>query len=148
MARPEKYNTYNEQDIHNIMTLYATSGNYAEVSKELNIPYDSVRSIVLRNIESDYFKELQNEKRNEFNIKASKIIDKAMKRLDKELDNQDKIPVNSLSTVIGTLHDKMNNISSDGKVLGTPSINIKVIDNSNLEKAMYQSEEDRSGKLE
>ena len=34
------------------------------------------------------------------------ILNKAINRLDRELDIQDTIPVNQLSTVIGTLYDK------------------------------------------
>lgn len=60
-----------------------------------------------------------------------------MVRLDKELDNDKPIPINNLSVVIGTLHDKINNVGSEIKVVGTPDIEVKVVDNSNLEKVMF-----------
>ena len=66
-----------------------------------------------------------------------------MERLLKELDSEDKIAVNNSSTVIGTLYDKKK-IEQVGKVeTGTPEVNINIIDNSVLEKALYEEEEEK-----
>lgn len=137
MPRPTEYNKYTHQDIYNIIASYETTGNFGVTAKELGFPEISVRDIYYRNYEKDEFIEFRQKKRAEFNAKASKIIDKALNRLDIELDGEKPIPVNSLSTVIGTLHDKINNVGSEIKVVGTPDIEVKVIDNSNLEKVMY-----------
>ena len=137
MPRPKEYNVYTNEDIENVIANWWVTGKYSETSRQLNIPESSVRRIILDNKDSAFFKEIELEKRIEFNTKASKIIDKAMVRLDKELDNDKPIPINSLSVVIGTLHDKINNVGSEIKVIGTPDIEVKVVDNSNLEKVMY-----------
>ena len=137
MPRPTEYNKYTHQDIYNIIASYETTGNFGVTAKELGFPEISVRDIYYRNYEKDEFIEFRQKKRAEFNAKASKIIDKALNRLDIELDGEKPIPVNSLSTVIGTLHDKINNVGSEIKVVGTPDIEVKVVDNSNLEKVMY-----------
>lgn len=137
MPRPTEYNKYTHQDIYNIIASYETTGNFGVTAKELGFPEISVRDIYYRNYEKDEFIEFRQKKRAEFNAKASKIIDKALNRLDMELDGDKPIPVNSLSTVIGTLHDKINNVGSEIKVIGTPDIEVKVVDNSSLEKVMY-----------
>lgn len=137
MPRPTEYNKYTHQDIYNIIASYETTGNFGVTAKELGFPEISVRDIYYRNYEKDEFIEFRHKKRAEFNDKASKIIEQALNRLTKELETQDKIPVNSLSTVIGTLHDKINNVGSEIKVVGTPDIEVKVVDNSNLEKVMF-----------
>ena len=142
MPRPKEYNVYTNEDIENVIANWWVTGKYSETSRQLNIPESSVRRIILDNKDSAFFKEIELEKRIEFNTKASKIIDKAMVRLDKELDNDKPIPINSLSVVIGTLHDKINNVGSEIKVIGTPDIEVKVVDNSSLEKVMY-SEDDK-----
>lgn len=137
MPRPKEYNVYTNKDIENVIANWWVTGKYSETSRQLNIPESSVRRIILDNKDSSFFKEIELEKRIEFNTKASKIIDKAMVRLDKELDNDKPIPINNLSVVIGTLHDKINNAGSEIKVIGTPDIEVKVVDNSSLEKVMY-----------
>lgn len=137
MPRPKEYNVYTNKDIENVIANWWVTGKYSETSRQLNIPESSVRRIILDNKDSTFFKEIELEKRIEFNTKASKIIDKAMVRLDKELDNDKPIPINNLSVVIGTLHDKINNVGSEIKVVGTPDIEVKVVDNSSLEKVMY-----------
>lgn len=137
MPRPKEYNVYTNEDIENVIANWWVTGKYSETSRQLNIPESSVRRIILDNKDSTFFKEIELEKRIEFNTKASKIIDKAMVRLDKELDNDKPIPINNLSVVIGTLHDKINNVGSEIKVVGTPDIEVKVVDNSSLEKVMY-----------
>lgn len=136
--------TTDAQTIYNIMSSYFETRNYAQTSRDLNVPESTVEKLVKEHIKDKEFMELWAKKKEDFATKADMLIYKAMDRLNKELDSQDKISVNNLSTVIGTLYDKRT-IANNG---GTPSIDIKVIDNSNLEKAMYQSEEDRSGKLE
>ena len=49
---------------------------------------------------------VSDEKKEEFADKASRIIDKALKRLERAIDEEEYIPVNQLTTAIGTLYDK------------------------------------------
>ena len=132
--------TYSKQDIYNIIASYEATGNFEETARQLGFPRESIRDIYYRNYDKEEYTEFRLKKKAEFNDKASKIIEQALDRLTKELETQDKIPVNSLSTVIGTLHDKINNVGSEIKVVGTPDIEVKVVDNSNLEKVMYSDE--------
>lgn len=87
--------------------------------------YGTVEDIYKRNIDKEEFTKLRKEKTEEFAEKASKIIDKALKRLEQALDDkEEKIPVNNLSTVIGTLYDKR--ALAEGKSTVNADINIKM----------------------
>ena len=136
MERPKEYHKYTKEDIYNIVASYEMTGSFEQTAKELGFPRKSVSDIYYANVDKDEFIEFRLKKKAEFNDKASKIIQKAMNRLEKELDSEKPIPVNNLSTVIGTLHDKMN-MTTNVVQVGTPQIEIKVVDNSNLEKVMY-----------
>lgn len=103
MARGKKTDT---QTIYKIMQLYFTYGNFTDVSNELDVPESTVRDIVNNNKDKPEFAELRDKTRRKFSKDFERIIDKAIKRLDREIDEQDKIPVSQLSTVVGTLYDK------------------------------------------
>lgn len=104
MAKGKK--TDNET-IYKIMVSVFSTGNFSETSRQLDVPVGTVEDIYKRNINKEEFVKLRKEKTEEFADKASIIIDKALKRLEEALDDkEDKIPVNNLSTVIGTLYDK------------------------------------------
>lgn len=52
-----------------------------------------------------------------------------------------KLMLNSMSeitTSMGTIYDKVNKVNDPGE-LKTPVVEVKVVDNSNLEKAMYET---------
>ena len=95
------------EDIYRVMTSYAVTRNNMETSRQLGIPESTVRQIVLDNKDKDEFRKLCEEKENEFSKKASRIIDKILARIDKEIDDDEKeIPLNHLTTAMGTLYDK------------------------------------------
>ena len=123
------------QTIYNIMDSYFETRSYAQTGRNLGIPDSTVEKLVKEHIKDQEFRELWDKKKEDFATKADLLIYKAMDRLNKELDSEDKISVNNLSTVIGTLYDKRT-IANNG---GTPNVEIKIVDNSNLEKAMYDS---------
>lgn len=104
MARGEQLDI---ETVFKIMQLYFITDNMNEVSRSLNIPYTTVFDTIKRNQDKEEFVKLREETRKQFSNKATRIIDKALNRIDKELDEQDTIPVNQLSTVIGTLFDKV-----------------------------------------
>ena len=104
MARGEQLDI---ETVFKIMQLYYITDNMNEVSRSLNIPYTTVFDTIKRNQDKEEFVKLRQETRKQFSNKATRIIDKALNRIDKELDEQDTIPVNQLSTVIGTLFDKV-----------------------------------------
>ena len=95
------------ETIYKIMISMFTTNNSAETSRQLKIPERTVRDIYEKNKDKQEFAELRIKKQDDFIEKATRIIDKALNRLEKSLDNNDeKIPVNNLSTVLGTLYDK------------------------------------------
>ena len=135
------YRKYNTQDIMNIMCVYFDTRSYTETSKTLGFPITSIKYIVDKHIEEPEFVNIRKEKENKFVEKVDHIIFKALNKLNKELEEQEHIPVNQLTTAIGTLYDKKT-IAQTG-ILGndTPSVQINIIDNSNLESTLYEEEE-------
>ena len=122
MAKGKK--TDNET-IYKVMLSYITTRNYSETARQLDMPESTVRKIIDDNKDKEEFAKLCEEKREEFAEKATRLIDKALNRLEKALDDdKEKIPVNNLSTVIGTLYDKKN--LSEGKATVNADINIKM----------------------
>lgn len=93
--------------VYQIMASWAITDNVNETAKQLGYPESTVRKIVKANKDKPEFAKLCEEKRNNFSKKADGIINKALNRLERDIDNEDKdIPVNHLTTVIGTLTDK------------------------------------------
>jgi hypothetical protein len=138
MARGKKTD---EQTIYNIMASYFDTRNYAQTGRDLGIPDTTVEKIVKEHLKDKEFVELWAKKKEDFATKADVIIYKAMDKLIQQLDNQENIPINQLTTAIGTMYDKK--IVSQTGVLGndTPSVQINIVDNSNLEKSLYEEEE-------
>lgn len=115
--------------IYDIMASWAVTNNYKETARILDLPVTTVKKIVDENKKKTKFEKLCNEKANEFSKKAGQIIQKAMDRLEREIDNEDKdIPVNHLTTVIGTLYDKK--ALADGK----PTERAEIIGGDKLNK--------------
>lgn len=136
------YHKYNAQEIMNIMCKYFDTRSYSETSRELNYPINSVRYIVEKHIEEPEFVKIRQEKESKFVEKADHIIFKALNKLNKELEEQDHIPVNQLTTAIGTLYDKK--IMTQNGIMGndTPKLQISIVDNSNLESVLYEEDEE------
>ena len=103
MARGKKTDT---ETIYKIMQCYFMYGNFSDVASELNVPESTVRDIVHNNKDNPDFTELRDKTRRKFSKDFERIISKAMNRLDREIDEQERIPVSQLSTVVGTLYDK------------------------------------------
>ena len=95
------------EDIYRVMTSYAITNNLSETARQTNIPFGTVKNIVDDNKNAEEFKRVQEEKREEFSEKASRIIDKLLERIENEvLDGEKEIPLNHLTTAMGTLYDK------------------------------------------
>lgn len=111
--------------IYKVMLSYITTRNYSETARQLEMPESTVRKIIDDNKENEEFAILCEQKRDEFVEKADRIINKALNRLEKELDNEaERIPVNNLSTVIGTLYDKRALSKGDATSRETLTLNI------------------------
>lgn len=105
MARGKKYSDEIKEKAY---FMYATSGNINEVSKELGVPYATVAGWLKAKARDapDEFDKLRDEKKKDFIDRSSELIDLAFDRLQEKLSGEDDIPVNHLTTVIGTLYDK------------------------------------------
>ena len=104
MARGKK--TDNET-IYKVMLSYVTTNNFSETARLLDMPESTVRKIIDNNRNKEEFTKLCEEKKEDFINNATRLIEKASKRLEKQLDNENEnIPTNHLTTVIGTLYDK------------------------------------------
>ena len=104
MARGKKtdYKT-----IYKVMTSWFATHNYEEVARQLKMPPTTVKEIVKANKDKDEFVELRRQKQDEFADKASVLIDKILERINNEIDDCEKdIPLNHLTTAMGTLYDK------------------------------------------
>ena len=104
MARGKKTSP---EVIYQVMTSWAVTNNYNETAKALGMAASSVKKIVEDNKGKDEFVKLCAEKKDEFAEKATRIINQALNRLENELaDDEKDIPINHLTTAIGTLYDK------------------------------------------
>lgn len=111
--------------VYQIMTSWAITNNVNETAKRLGIAESTARKIVKENRDKSEFAKLCEEKRVNFSEKADRVIDKAMKRLEREIDDENKdIPVNHLTTVIGTLYDKK--ALADGTATENVAVEIKL----------------------
>lgn len=86
-----------------IMTSYALTNSYNATAKECGVSDSTVKKVIQEHQEE--FGKVQERKKEEFVDKASRIIDKAMDKLEKQIDNNE-VATNHLTTVIGTLYDK------------------------------------------
>ena len=115
--------------VYKVMTSWASTDNYSETARELNMAMTTVEKIVKDNKDKPEFVKLCEEKRNSFSKRAESIINKALNRLEREIDNEDKdIPVNHLTNAIGILTDKK--LLVDGK----PTEKIEIIGEKTLDK--------------
>ena len=93
--------------IYQVMTSWAVTDNINETAKLLGLPYSTVEGIVDKNKDKEESVNLREKKKDDFCKKADSIINKALSRLERDIDNAEKeIPINHLTTVIGTLYDK------------------------------------------
>ena len=95
------------ETIYEVMTSWAVTNNYSETARALGMAESTIRKIVSDNKDKEEFAKFCEEKKEEFADKATRIIDKALKRLEQAIENDEEyIPVNQLTTAIGTLYDK------------------------------------------
>lgn len=93
--------------VYRIMASWAVTKNYKETADNLGLAVSTVKKIVDEHAREEKFEKLCNEKEQEFTKRADRVISRAFDRLEKELDDEERdIPVNHLTTVIGTLYDK------------------------------------------
>jgi hypothetical protein len=92
-----------------IIASYALTNSYLRTGKELGVCNNTVKRVINRKNKEDpeMVSRIVKDKKDTFIEDATRIMSKAMKRLENELDSPTTIiPTNNLSTVIGTLYDK------------------------------------------
>ena len=93
--------------IYKVMTSYAITNNYNETARNLGMAVATVKNIVDDKKNTEEFEILRKQKQDEFADKASAIIDMLLERITKEVaDGEKEIPLNHLTTAMGTLYDK------------------------------------------
>ncbi len=102
-----------------VIKSYVQTDSYNATSKETGVNDHTVKKIIEENA-----KEYEKEK-EAFIEKTTKLLDKALNRLDEGLD-RDNIPINNLTTAIGTLYDKR--ALAKGESTSNEAITIKMTD--------------------
>ena len=120
----EKLNNEQRQAIILSAKLDNSKENILKLCKE----YDITKQYVYKLLRQDAKTENNSmiESTSEFTKKANHIIELVFDRLEKELENNEKITLSQLSTTLGILYDKSrleNNLSTSNKAI---EINIKV----------------------
>ena len=113
--------------IAEVIASYALTNSYNATAKETGICTNSVKNIINKQKQenAEEYAKVCKEKKEEFAEYADRLINKAMCKLDKALDRED-IPVNNLTTVIGTLYDKR--ALAKGEMTSNTSISIQMTD--------------------
>lgn len=128
MSKIKGKKTDNET-IYKIMISMFSTNNFSETARQLEIPITTVEKIYKENKDKEEFVKLCNEKKDEFAKTATRLIGKALNRLEKVLDDkEEKIPVNNLSTVIGTLYDKRALSKGESTANSKFEVDIKVVE--------------------
>jgi hypothetical protein len=83
MARGKKTDY---EDVFRIMISYFSTHNYAETSRQLNIPESTVKEIVKQYENADEFVELRRQKEDEFADKATEIINQGLILLKRRMN--------------------------------------------------------------
>lgn len=118
MAKGTKINS---KKIAEAIASYALTNSYNATAKECGISDKTVKKIISNN-PKEYEK-----KKEKFSDYCDRLIYKALGKLDKELNKND-IPINNLTTVIGTLYDKMRLANGESTENNKFEVNIKVVE--------------------
>ena len=111
-----------------VLTLYKldnSKNNIAKICKDYNISKQALFKIAKSDIKNEVEKSIT-ENESKFTKRCERIIDMVFDRLEKELEEGDKITLSQLSTTLGILYDKSrleNNLSTSNNSI---NINIKV----------------------
>lgn len=115
---------YSDEIKEQAYLLYATCGNFNEVSRQINVPVTTIKGWI-DNKKPDELDELRTKKKTEFVEKAGEVINIALQRLLVDLqDDEKEIPVNQLTTVIGTMYDKR--ALAQGEATQNSDIKVKI----------------------
>lgn len=129
--------------IYKIMLSYITTRNYSETARQLDLPESTVEKIYKENKDKPEFVKLYEQKKDEFIEKADEIIKLATQRIIKTLTEEDKIPLNQISTTLGIVCDKKSMLEkSNQPEMDIPELKVKIVDNTGLEKYLYEEDDE------
>lgn len=117
----------NEQR-QDIITSYKLDNSKSNISKLCN-DYNITKQYIFKLAKSEASKDIEKsitEAKPEFTKRVDAIITQILDRIEKEIQNGDKITLSQLSTTLGILYDKSrleNNLSTSNNAI---NINIKV----------------------
>lgn len=107
--------------IAEVVASYALTNSYNATAKQCGVSDKTVKKIIESNPKQ------YEEKKEKFSNYCDRLIYKALGKLEKELDKED-IPINNLTTVIGTLYDKMRLANGESTENNKFEVNIKVVE--------------------
>lgn len=102
-----------------------SKNNIAKICKDYNITKQTIFNIAKSDITQEIEQSITDNSSN-FTKRAEKIIQMVFDRIEKEIQEGDKITLSQLSTTLGILYDKSrleNNLSTSNNAI---NINIKV----------------------
>lgn len=109
------------EKIAEVIASYALTNSYNKTAHECGISDKTVKKIIENN-PKEYEK-----KKELFSDYCDRLIYKALGKLDKELDKEN-IPINNLTTVIGTLYDKMRLATGESTENNKFEVEIRVVE--------------------
>ena len=112
------------ETIYKIMLSYAMTENYSETARDLNLAVSTVKKIVEDNKDNEEFVNLCKEKKKDFVSAIDDLIPLAIMRIGHVLKNPFPIPLNQLTTALGTLYDKR--ALAKGESTNNMEVHIKV----------------------
>ena len=116
------------ETIYKVMASFAVTNNLSETARAFQMPVATIKKIVDDNKDKPEFERLCNETKQEFVESADRIIKKALNRLETDLDDVEKvIPINHLTTAIGTLYDKRALAKGESTQNENIEVNIKIV---------------------
>ncbi len=102
-----------------VIKSHVRTNSYSATSKETGVSDKTVKKIVEEN------PKMYEQEKESFIETTTRLLNKALDKLDKGLDRDD-IPINNLTTAIGTLYDKR--ALAKGESTNNDSITIKMSD--------------------
>ena len=113
------------QDILIKYKLDNSKNNIAKICKDYNITKQTIFNIAKSDLSENIEKTIT-ESKGDFTKRVDTIINQILDRIEKEIQEGDKITLSQLSTTLGILYDKSrleNNLSTSNNAI---NINIKV----------------------
>lgn len=103
------------EEIKKIMALWLISENAEDVARQMGKPVSTVKGIIYREKDKPEYNEVKQKMKLLYSDDMLRIAKKALKRLEKVIDDEEAdIPIHHITTVIGTLIDKLRVIHEDG----------------------------------